>query len=104
VPNQVATNQLAVAQKVDEDIVVESLPYGVYTLTTSVSGALGSENEVEDSVSQVVVIFPWKYTLFVLILLVAFRKQIKGAAIAAWDMNQSWREFRRTYKQRTSDP
>jgi hypothetical protein len=104
VPNQTASRQLAVAQKVDDEIVVESLPYGVYTLTTSVSGALGSENEVEDSVSQVVVIFPWKYTLFVLILLVAFRKQIKGAAIAAWDMNESWREFRRTYKQRTSDP
>jgi hypothetical protein len=104
VPNQVATNQLAVAQKVDDEVVVESLPYGVYTLTTSVSGALGSENEVEDSVSQVVVIFPWKYTLFVLILLVAFRKQIKSAAIAAWDLNQSWREFRRTYKMRTPDP
>jgi hypothetical protein len=104
VPNQVATNRLAVAQKVDDEVVVESLPYGVYTLTTSVSGALGSENEVEDSVSQVVVIFPWKYTLFVLILLVAFRKQIKSAAIAAWDLNQSWREFRRTYKMRTPDP
>ena len=104
VPNQVATNKLAVAQKVDDEVVVESLPYGVYTLTTSVSGALGSENEVEDSVSQVVVIFPWKYTLFVLILLVAFRKQIKGAAIAAWDMNESWREFRRSYKMRTPDP
>jgi hypothetical protein len=59
VPNQIATNQLAVAQKVDDETVVESLPYGVYTLTTSVSGSLGSENKVEDSVSQVVVIFPW---------------------------------------------
>jgi hypothetical protein len=104
VPNQVATNQLAVAQRVDDEIVVESLPYGVYTLTTSASGALGSENEVEDSVSQVVVIFPWKYTLFVLILLVAFRKQIKSAAIAARDLNESWREFRRSYKMRTPDP
>jgi len=104
VPNQIVTNQLAVAQKVDDETVVESLPYGVYTLTTSVSGSLGSENKVEDSVSQVVVIFPWKYTLFVLILLVAFRKQIKGAAIAAWDVNESWREFRRVYKMRTPGP
>jgi hypothetical protein len=104
VPNQVATNQLAVAQRVDDEIVVESLPYGVYTLTTSASGALGSENEVEDSVTQVVVIFPWKYTLFVLILLVAFRKQIKSAAIAARDLNQSWREFRMSYKMRERAP
>jgi len=98
VPNQVATNRLAVAQKVDDEVVVESLPYGVYNLTTSVSGALGSENKVDDSVTQVIVIFPWKYTLFLLILLVVFRKQITSAAIAARDLNQSWWEFRKSYK------
>lgn len=104
VPNQIATNQVVVAQKVDDGIVIESLPYGVYTLTTSVSGALGSENRVVDTDTQVIVIFPWKYTLFLLILLVAFRKKIRSAGIAAWDLNQSWQEFRRTQKSRTSVP
>ena len=104
VPNQIATNQVVVAQKVDDGIVIESLPYGVYTLTTSVSGALGSENKVEDTSTQVIVIFPWKYTLFLLILLMAFRKKIRSAGIAAWDLNQSWQEFRRTQKSRTSVP
>jgi hypothetical protein len=104
VPNQIATNQVVVAQKVDDGIVIESLPYGVYTLTTSVSGALGSENRVEDTDTQVIVIFPWKYTLFLLILLVAFRKRIKSAAIAAWDLNHSWQEFRRIQKSRTTAP
>ena len=96
VPNQIATNLVTVGQKVDDEIVIETLPYGVYTLTTSVSGALGSENKVEDTSTQVIVIFPWKYTLFALILLVAFRKKIKSAAIAAVHLNRSWREFRRT--------
>jgi hypothetical protein len=104
VPNQIATNQVVVAQKVDDGIVIESLPYGVYTLTTSVSGALGSENRVEDTDTQVIVIFPWKYTLFLLMLLVVFRKRIRSAGIAAWDLNQSWQEFRRTQNSRTSVP
>ena len=94
VPNQIATNRVTVAQKVDDEIVIEALPYGVYTLTTSVSGALGSENKVEDTSTQIIVIFPWKYTLFALILLVVFRKRIKSAAIAAVGLNRSWREFR----------
>ena len=96
VPNQIATNLVTVGQKVDDEIVIENLPFGVYTLTTSVSGALGSENKVEDTSTQIIVIFPWKYTLFALILLVAFRKRIKSGAIAAVDLNRSWREFRRT--------
>jgi hypothetical protein len=101
VPNQNATNGLPVAQKVDNSKIVETLPYGIYTLTTSVSGSLGGENKVDDSITQVIVIFPWKYTLFLLILLVVFRKQIKSRVTAAWDMNQSWREFRKVYKAKT---
>ena len=103
VPNQIATNLVTVGQKVDDEIVIEALPYGVYTLTTSVSGALGSENKVEDTSTQIIVIFPWKYTLFALVLLVVFRKKIKSAAIAAVDLNRSWREFRRTQQLSTQE-
>jgi hypothetical protein len=98
VPNQIATNRVTVAQKVDDEIVIETLPYGVYTLTTSVSGALGSDNKVEDTSTQIIVIFPWKYTLFALFLLVVFRKRIKLAAMAVVNLNRSWREFRGVQK------
>jgi len=98
VPNQIATNRVLVAQKVDDETVIETLPYGIYTLTTSVNGALGSENKVEDTSTQVIVVFPWKYTLFFIILLVAFRKRIKLAAKATANLNRSWREFRGAQK------
>lgn len=104
VPKQIATNRVTVAQKVDDATVIETLPYGIYTLTTSVNGALGSENKVEDTSTQVIVVFPWKYTLFFIILLVAFRKKLKSAAKAAADLNRSWREFRRAQKTLTPVP
>jgi hypothetical protein len=94
VPNQIAKNRAIVAQKVDDETVIEALPYGIYTLTTSVNGALGSENKVQDASTQLIVVFPWKYTLFFIILLVAFRKRIRSAAKATADLNRSWREFR----------
>jgi len=74
------------------------LPYGIYTLTTSVNGSLGSENKVEDTSTQVIVIFPWKYTIFALLVLVLLRKRIVAAARAAKDLNQSWREYTATQK------
>lgn len=104
VPNQIATNVVTVGQKVDDEIVIESLPFGVYTLTTSVSGALGSENKVEDSSTQVIVVFPWKYTLFALILLAAFRKRIRSAVIAAWGVNRSWQEYRKAQQMMAAAP
>jgi hypothetical protein len=98
VPNQIATQRLRVAQSVEDGRVIEQLPYGIYTLTTSVNGSLGSENNVEDTSTQVIVIFPWKYTLFALLVLVLLRKRIVAAARAAKDLNQSWMEYRGTQK------
>lgn len=101
VPNQVISQQVPIELELKDGRTKDPLGIGVYEVLTTVTGNLGDELEATDSSSKIIVIFPWKYLLFVLLLATLFRKKI-GSSVSR--IIRFFRNLREFTKQRNQPP
>jgi hypothetical protein len=95
VPNQIIQSKLPIELTLENGKDIDPLGFGVYELITTVNGSLGSELETTVTKSRVIVIFPWKYALFFLLLTVIFRRRIKSSITRLAQFAKNLKEFSR---------
>jgi hypothetical protein len=94
VPGQVASSQFSVLPEPSSN----ELAPGIYTIKVNAKGSLSNQLDSYDSVSGLVIVFPWK-SLFILLLVVfLFRKRIRKLIVWGVDYVKSVNEFRKSSK------
>ncbi len=91
VPGQIASSQFTVFP---EPKATELAP-GVYTIKVNAKGSLSNQLDSYDSVSGLVIVFPWKSLLVLLLVVFLFRKRIRKLIGWGVDYVKSVNEFRK---------
>jgi hypothetical protein len=94
VPGQVASSQFAV---LPEPKAIELAP-GIYTIKVNAKGSLSNQLDSYDSVSGLVIVFPWKSLLILLLVVFLLRKRIRKLIGWGVDYVKSVNEFRKSGK------
>lgn len=93
VPNQVFVDQVPIEIVRPNERGLDPLGFGFYEVQINVIGSLGSDLLAGDSSSRIILIFPWKFVLTALILLILFRRTIVSTARKSLLLFQTLREF-----------
>lgn len=93
VPNQVASEETPIVERLANGQDLDPIGLGVYEVTTKVKGALGRDVAVQDSTSNLIIVFPWKPIFFGLLLVLVFWRRIVIAVRKTWSVLQNFREF-----------
>ncbi len=94
VPGQVASSQFTVAPEPKAN----ELAPGIYTVKVKSKGSLSNQLDSYDSVSGLVIVFPWKSLLVLLVVVFLFRKRIRKLIGWGVDYVKSVNEFRKSGK------
>lgn len=94
VPGQVASSQFSVLPEPSSN----ELAPGIYTIKVNAKGSLSNQLDSFDSVSGLVIVFPWKSLLILLLVVFLFRKRIRKLIVWGVDYVKSVNEFRKSSK------
>lgn len=94
VPGQVASSQFTVFPEPKAN----ELAPGLYTIKVNAKGSLSNQLDSYDSVSGLVIVFPWKSFLVLLLVVFLFRKRIRKLIGWGVDYVKSVNEFRKSGK------
>jgi hypothetical protein len=78
------------------------LGVGIYVIDLTTKGEIGEQVGTTESSQQILVIFPWKQSIFVLGLLVVFRRRIAASIRGLLGYLQAFKEFRSSRKQKAA--
>ena len=91
VPGQIANSQFTVLPEPKTN----ELAPGIYTIKVNAKGSLSNTLDSYDSVSGLVIVFPWKSLLVLLLVVFLFRKRIRKLIGWGVDYIKSVNEFRK---------
>lgn len=95
-PNQVASTSITVGEGDSGKETTPSLGIGGWDILVEARGGLGDDLATVDSISQSIVIFPWKYSLTLIVVLFLLRKRIWKLATATLSFAKTLNKIRKS--------
>jgi hypothetical protein len=104
IPNQVFVEQISIETTRENGKKRDQLGYGFYEVQIKTIGSLGTDLVAEDSSTKIILIFPWKFVLIALILVLVFRRKVVSTVRKSWVQIQNFREFTKRKSETPVDP
>ena len=104
VPDQVFLEKIAIETTEVDGKRRSPLGFGFYEVQIKARGSLGTDLLTEDSSSQFILIFPWKFVFIALLLVLFLRRKVVTTVRKSWVQIQNFREFTRGKSEAPVDP